>query len=309
MGVFQGQMRVAVSGLFSRVSKNFRAVLGSTDVLTSDGAQAETNGIETRLHRLTRGDDTHVLAHAEDREADRRWCKVGVRIILPSQGAPEIQSSFGIDAIDFALEEDFAPQSNVLEIAIELIAQHLPDLDTGDILRDQLDQSFSRVRECWSDNEAKGFTLDQFSAYKDYRWKLVLGAPSTALGSSQMIGVEFSEYQKGFNTGYRLNTKKTEPINQEVLAGMAYLSGHEKLQILQGEPTEALRSARAVFEEARTRGCRWQFHTQARPSRAHLSNHLHDCGPQSTPADRMGRRQGRSGVSRWLRVERQVPVD
>lgn len=199
--------------------------------------------VETKSHE--RDGETQVMLVAQHETT--KWCSAAARLVLRPDGTTALHTGFAIDHIPYALEEDLPTQTE----CVDALEQTLRDItsDAAEALRQNYERSLARLRSRWEDNARNGYSVDRLSAYKGYRTKFILAAPSTAIGSTDLVGVEFNTHQQSFMRIYGGSTtlSKLVPITQDILANETSMSGHEKLQLLSGEETPFLLQAKDAF--------------------------------------------------------------
>jgi len=241
-------MRSFLTGVSQKIKAAFQDSKDGPKVFHSRDAR-----FELEAEHLERDGEAHVFIHAQ--HVELTWCKAALRFILrPSQDF-ELQSSFSIDWLAYALEVDFEPQTRAVEALVEACETVLPDLDAKTFLMEQLKACFDRIRARWAENEAAGYQVERFSVYGSTRPNLVLAAPSTAMGRTKIVGAQDRRGQGKFESyrGFHDHIKHLKPVSQEVLADNTKMSGHEKLEILSGKATNLLKEAKEVFNEERLR--------------------------------------------------------
>ncbi|MGH0000492.1 hypothetical protein ACQU0X_10500 [Pseudovibrio ascidiaceicola] len=207
---------------------------------------------EIGLSVRDRDGETHIKAYVQHLE--EHWCGVGVRIVFRGGGSCELQSSFGIDRLGYALETDFGLQCEAVNVIGRLLSNHLPAQNFLSELKNRLDNSLTRIRHRWAHNAANGHRIDRFSIYFFASPRLVLAAPSTAMGRWDILGVkEGKQDRKAFEDFHSLydDPKKLGPVTQEHLKEISSFSGHEKLNLLSGAKTSGYHAAFNAFEKTR----------------------------------------------------------
>lgn len=222
----------------------------------ADQTQAVTSacGMFALEHQTFTQDDAHIiLARATHQEAS--WCSVALRIVLREGQPPEISTGFSLDRINYALETDFAVFSQASEALLEGMEGAASELDLRGVVMADLAVSIQRVRDRWAENARNGHQVERFTINdRASRLQLMLAAPSTAMGSTEVFGVEQDyhtpdKFRRIWSSG--THPKHLRPVTQEALAKQTALSGHEKLQILSGEETPTLAAARQSFDKER----------------------------------------------------------
>ncbi|MCI5039499.1 MAG: hypothetical protein MRY81_07430 [Donghicola eburneus] len=218
--------------------------------------------VETQSHE--RDGETQVMLVAQHETI--KWCSAAARLVLRPDGTTALHTGFAIDHIPYALEEDLPTQTE----CVDALEQTLRDMtsDAAEALRQNYERSLARLRSRWEDNARNGYSVDRLSAYKSFHTRFVVAAPSTAIGSTALVGVEYNEYRQSFDRlGSGSQTlSNLVPISQELLAKETKMSGHEKLQLLSGDETPFLQQAKDAFLNSYDRTRRYREQTRPHPS-------------------------------------------